>query len=77
MAGQEGAEFTTPVEVSRGLALGDLDNDGDQDVILGRSLLKTSYLENRQGIFYQHPIPKFMPMAVLSMSADACSEVNV
>ncbi|MDP6735285.1 MAG: CRTAC1 family protein [Nitrospinaceae bacterium] len=47
----------------------DFDNDGDQDVILGRSLLKTSYLENRQGIFYQHPIPKFMPMAVLSMSA--------
>ena len=47
----------------------DFDNDGDQDVILGRSLLKTSYLENRQGVFYQHPIPKFMPMAVLSMSA--------
>ncbi len=47
----------------------DFDNDGDQDVILGRSLLKTSYLENRQGIFYQHPIPKFMPMAVLSMAA--------
>ena len=47
----------------------DFDNDGDQDVILGRSLLKTSYLENRQGVFYQHPIPKFMPMAALSMSA--------
>ena len=47
----------------------DFDNDGDQDVILGRSLLKTSYLENRHGVFYQHPIPKFMPMAALSMSA--------
>ncbi|HIL61969.1 MAG TPA: VCBS repeat-containing protein, partial [Porticoccaceae bacterium] len=47
----------------------DFDNDGDQDVMLGRSLLKTSYLENRQGVFYQHPIPKFMPMAALSMSA--------
>ena len=47
----------------------DFDNDGDQDVMLGRSLLKTSYLENRQGVFYQHPIPKFMPMAAISMSA--------
>jgi hypothetical protein len=47
----------------------DFDNDGDQDVILGRSLLKTSYLENREGVFYQHPIPKFMPMAAISMSA--------
>lgn len=47
----------------------DFDNDGDQDVILGRSLLKTSYLENRDGIFHQHPIPDFMPMAVISMSA--------
>ena len=47
----------------------DFDNDGDQDVILGRSLLKTSYLENRQGVFYQHPIPQYMPMAALSMSA--------
>ena len=34
MAGQEGAEFTTPVEVSRGLALGDLDNDGDLDFLV-------------------------------------------
>ena len=47
----------------------DFDNDGDQDVILGRSLLRTSYLENRQGVFYQHPIPRFMPMAAISMSA--------
>lgn len=47
----------------------DFDNDGDQDVILGRSLLKTSYLENRQGVFFQHPIPNFMPMAAISMSA--------
>ena len=47
----------------------DFDNDGDQDVILGRSLLKTSYLENRDGVFYQHPIPSFMPMAVISMAA--------
>ncbi|HAB19703.1 MAG TPA: hypothetical protein DCE44_25120 [Verrucomicrobiales bacterium] len=47
----------------------DFDNDGDLDVILGRSLLRTSYLENRKGVFFQHPIPKFMPMAVISMSA--------
>lgn len=47
----------------------DFDNDGDQDVILGRSLLKTSYLENREGVFHQHPIAPFMPMAVISMAA--------
>lgn len=47
----------------------DFDNDGDQDVMLGRSLLKSSYLENRDGVFHQVPIPKFMPMAVISMSA--------
>ncbi|MDH7501188.1 MAG: FG-GAP-like repeat-containing protein [Verrucomicrobiota bacterium] len=47
----------------------DFDNDGDIDVMLGRSLLRTSYLENKGGWFYQHPIPKFMPMAVISMSA--------
>lgn len=47
----------------------DFDNDGDLDVMLGRSLLRTSYLENRGGVFYQYPIPKFMPMAVISMSA--------
>ena len=47
----------------------DFDNDGDLDVMLGRSLLRTSYLENRGGVFYQHPIPKFMPMAVISMAA--------
>ncbi len=47
----------------------DFDNDGDLDVMLGRSLLRTSYLENRGGIFHQPPIPKFMPMAVISMAA--------
>jgi hypothetical protein len=47
----------------------DFDNDGDLDAMLGRSLLRTSYLENRGGVFYQHPIPKFMPMAVISMAA--------
>ena len=47
----------------------DFDNDGDLDVILGRSLLKTSYLENRDGVYFQHPIPAFMPMAVISMAA--------
>lgn len=47
----------------------DFDNDGDLDVMLGRSLLRTSYLENRGGTFYQYPIPKYMPMAVISMSA--------
>lgn len=47
----------------------DFDNDGDLDVILGRSLLKTTYLENRGGKFFQHPIPEFMPMAVISMAA--------
>jgi hypothetical protein len=47
----------------------DFDNDGDLDVMLGRSLLRASYLENRGGTFYQHPIPKYMPMAVISMAA--------
>jgi hypothetical protein len=47
----------------------DFDNDGDLDAILGRSLLKTTYLENRDGVFFQHPIPPFMPMAVISMAA--------
>lgn len=47
----------------------DFDNDGDLDAMLGRSLLKTTYLENRGGKFFQHPIPNFMPMAVISMAA--------
>ncbi|MBM3878214.1 MAG: CRTAC1 family protein [Verrucomicrobia bacterium] len=47
----------------------DFDNDGDLDAMLGRSLLRSSYLENRAGLFYQHPIPKYMPMAVISMAA--------
>jgi hypothetical protein len=47
----------------------DFDNDGDLDVMLGRSLLRTSYLENQGGWFYQYPIPKHMPMAVISMTA--------
>jgi hypothetical protein len=47
----------------------DFDNDGDLDALLGRSLLKTTYLENRGGRFFQHPIPSFMPMAVISMAA--------
>lgn len=47
----------------------DFDNDGDVDVMLGRSLLKTTYLENRGGHFYQLPIPSYMPMAVISMAA--------
>ena len=47
----------------------DFDNDGDLDAILGRSLLKTTYLENRGGHFHQPPIPSYMPMAVISMSA--------
>lgn len=47
----------------------DFDNDGDLDAMLGRSLLKATYLENRGGWFHQHPIPSFMPMAVISMAA--------
>lgn len=47
----------------------DFDNDGDLDALLGRSLLKTTYLENRGGVFVQIPIPPFMPMAVISMAA--------
>ena len=62
----------------RGLALpghstcalfADFDNDGDLDLMLGRSLLRTAYLENRGGKFYQHPSPKHFPMAVISMAA--------
>lgn len=47
----------------------DFDNDGDIDAMLGRSLLKTAYLENRGGIFVQHKAPDWSPMAVVSMSA--------
>jgi len=62
----------------RGLALpghttcalfADFDNDGDLDAMLGRSLLKTTYLENRGGKFFQYTVPKFFPMAVISMAA--------
>jgi hypothetical protein len=47
----------------------DFDNDGDVDVMLGRSLLRSTYLENRGGKFYQFTTPKFFPMAVISMAA--------
>lgn len=47
----------------------DFDNDGDLDALLGRSLLKTAYLENRGGVFVQHKAPAWSPMAVVSMSA--------
>ncbi len=47
----------------------DFDNDGDVDAMLGRSLLRTTYLENRGGKFFQYAIPKFFPMAVISMAA--------
>ena len=49
--------------------IADFDNDGDMDIFLGRSLLRSSYLENREGVFFQYPIPKFMPMAAISMAA--------
>lgn len=52
-----------------GAIFADFDNDGDPDAMLGRSLLKTTYLENRGGVFFQHPIPATMPMAVISMAA--------
>jgi hypothetical protein len=47
----------------------DFDNDGDLDLMLGRSLLKTAYLENRGGKFYQYASPPHFPMAVISMAA--------
>jgi hypothetical protein len=33
-AGDGVAEFTSPVEITRGLAAGDIDNDGDLDLVL-------------------------------------------
>ncbi len=68
----------TEEAAQRGLALpghstcalfADFDNDGDLDLMLGRSLLKTTYLENRGGKFFQYAIPKHFPMAVISMAA--------
>ncbi len=47
----------------------DFDNDGDLDAMLGRSLLRTTYLENRGGKFFQYATPKFFPMAAISMAA--------
>jgi hypothetical protein len=47
----------------------DFDNDGDLDLMLGRSLLKTAYLENRGGKFFQYRSPEHFPMAAISMSA--------
>jgi len=47
----------------------DFDNDGDLDLMLGRSLLKAAYLENRGGKFFQYPSPSHFPMAVISMAA--------
>jgi len=47
----------------------DFDNDGDLDALLGRSLLKTAYLENTGGRYLQHKAPPWSPMAVVSMSA--------
>ncbi len=47
----------------------DFDNDGDLDLLLGRSLLRTAYLENRGGKFFQYASPKHFPMAVISMAA--------
>jgi hypothetical protein len=68
----------TEEAAARGLALpghttcalfADFDNDGDLDLILGRSLLRTAYLENRGGKFFQYPSPNYFPMAVISMAA--------
>lgn len=47
----------------------DFDNDGDLDCLLGRSLLKTAYLENLGSFFKQHRAPPHFPMAVISMAA--------
>ena len=47
----------------------DFDNDGDPDVMLGRSLLKTAYLENKGDRFVQYKAPPWFPMAVVSMAA--------
>lgn len=67
---EEGAKYGLDLPGHTTCALfADFDNDGDLDVMLGRSLLRSSYLENRNGKFIQPPIPKFMPMAVISMAA--------
>ena len=48
----------------------DFDNDGDLDVMLGRSLLRTDLSrEPGRQVLINTRFPSFMPMAVISMSA--------
>lgn len=50
----------------------DFDNDGDQDLFLGRSLQRSQYLENVEGKFVDRSLEKFpfkLPYLVSSLSA--------
>lgn len=50
----------------------DFDNDGDLDLLLGRSLERSLYLVNREGLFAPHPDPVVnaaLPWLVTSASA--------
>ncbi len=50
----------------------DFDNDGDQDLFLGRSLRRSQYLENQNGQFVDRSMQRFnidLPFLVSSLSA--------
>jgi hypothetical protein len=53
-----GARFGLDIDGRNTVALfADFDNDGDPDLLLGRSLERSLYLVNREGRFAPHPDP--------------------
>ena len=47
----------------------DFDNDGDPDLMLGRSIDRSLYLENREGRFSERPQESALPFLAISMAA--------